>query len=317
MSDDHDLVDGLSKVDLNLLVAFDVLARTLSVTRAAKQLGVTQSAASHTLRRLRELLDDPLLVRVGNGLALTPRGEGLAGPVRSALVALGRTLAAPEGFDPATTGRTFRLCAPDLFDLLVLPSLMPVLAREAPLADLAMVPAIGRQIERDLETGDIDVAIVPIGALTESPSGHLVRRSLLEGSYRCFLRADHPAIRDGALSLAAYAASPHVLVSPTGSGEGFVDRLLADVGCRRRIALRVPSFFVATRVVARTDLILTGPASLASVLDGLLVVSVPPPIAVPEVGLAMLWHQRFGADPGHTWLRALLVSVAPASVASG
>lgn len=304
----EDPVDALARVDLNLLVVFDVLARTRSVTRAAEHLGVTQSAVSHTLRRLRDLVGDPLLVRSGHGLALTPRAEQLEAPLRAALVAVGRALV-PERFDPGSTRRTFRLAAPDLFDLLVLPSLVARVAAEAPRADLAMVPAPA-PFERRLEAGDLDLAIVPVGVLAEGHSPSLVQRTILGGAYQCYLRRDHPALDEGPLDLDRYAALPHLLVSPTGAGSGLIDRMLAELGRERRIALRVPSFAVAPRVVAATDLVLTAPDRLEAVLGGSNVVAVPAPLAIPDHGVAMLWHPRVSSDPGHRWFRDLVADVA-------
>ena len=123
MSNAH-VTHDLHRIDLNLLVALDALTRERSVTKAAERAGVTQSAMSHTLRRLRELFDDPLLVRGRGGMVLTPRAEALTVPLRSGLVSLARTLAEPEAFDPAHASRTFRIVSPDLFDALVLPTLL-------------------------------------------------------------------------------------------------------------------------------------------------------------------------------------------------
>ncbi|UCH30124.1 MAG: LysR family transcriptional regulator, partial [Myxococcales bacterium] len=110
---------ALHRIDLNLLVALDALTRERSVTRAAERVGVTQSAMSHTLRRLRELFGDPLLVRGRGGMVLTPRAEALAVPLRSGLVSLARILAEPEAFAPERASRIFRIVSPDLFDALV------------------------------------------------------------------------------------------------------------------------------------------------------------------------------------------------------
>ncbi len=121
----HDL-GGLHRIDLNLLVALDALTRERSVTKAAERAGVTQSAMSHTLRRLRDLFDDPLLVRGRGGMVLTPRAEALTVPLRGGLLSLARTLDEPEVFDPAHTSRTFRIVSPDLFDALVLPPVRKV-----------------------------------------------------------------------------------------------------------------------------------------------------------------------------------------------
>ena len=312
MSSTHDVVESLAGIDLNLMVAFDVLARTRSVTRAAVVLGVTQSAMSHTLRRLRAALHDPLLVRVGSALVLTPRAEVLRVPLRAALVSMGRALAIPDTFDPATARRTFRLVAPDLFDLLALPSLVARIAGIGPGIDLAMVPSLGPRLTADLETGDVDLAILPVGPYETVPDGasDLVRRTVFEDGYRCFVRIGHPGLVDGQLSLDAYLAWPHVLVSPTGAGDGIVDGLLAARGLHRRIAARVPSFAVAPRIVARSELVLTAPAMLAETLGDLPVVAVGAPVDLPVHGVAMVWHRRYAADPGHRWLRELIAEVA-------
>lgn len=301
----HDVVDLLSGVDLNALVALDALIRTQSVTRAAEQLGLTQSAMSHTLRRLRSRFDDPLLVRAGAGMALTPRAEDLQGPLHAALVALARVVEAPGGFDPAHARRRFRVCTPDLFDLLVLPPLLEQLRASAPEVDLALVPAGHPRLAAALGTGEIDLGVVPVAQWAPGldPAAGLVRKTIFEDGYRCFVRRDHPATRRGRLGLKAYARLPHLLVSPTGQGGGLVDPLLEARGLRRRVALRVPGFAIAARLVADTDLVLTAPASLERVVDPARVRSLPCPLEVEVHGIAMVWHERFGKDPAHVWLR--------------
>src|ERR1700754_2270672 len=124
--------EQLARIDLNLLVALDALARERSVTRAAERVGVTQSAMSHALRRLRELLGDALLVRGQGSMVLTPRAQALSLPVRSGLVTLGRALAEPEPFVPSTAQRTFTIATPDLFDVWVGPALLERTRRDAP-----------------------------------------------------------------------------------------------------------------------------------------------------------------------------------------
>ena len=139
MSQTH-VAETLHRIDLNLLVALDALTRERSVTKAAERAGVTQSAMSHTLRRLRDLFDDPLLVRGRGGMVLTPRAEALAVPLRSGLVSLARTLAEPQPFAPEHATRTFRIVSPDLFDALVLPTLFQRVYVTPAAIDLAVVP---------------------------------------------------------------------------------------------------------------------------------------------------------------------------------
>jgi DNA-binding transcriptional LysR family regulator len=314
MSAAHE-AESLHTVDVNLLVALDALTRERSVTRAAQRAGVTQSAMSHTLRRLRDLFDDPLLVRGRGGMVLTPRAEALAVPLRSGLLSLTRALAQPDPFDPETANRMFRIVSPDLFDVLVLPSLLHRIGNEAPGIDLAVVPAPS-SLNDSLETGEVDLAIHPV-LLDPEPfdlgtavDSHLRQQTLFKDSFRCFLRRDHEALAGGhKLSLGRYADLRHILVSPGGRGPGVVDRVLHSQGLERRIALRVPHFSAALAVVAESDLVLTAPASLGSYPHVSNLASIPTPVEVPHHAITMLWHPRFTEDAGHRWFRERMVEV--------
>ncbi|MEM8608091.1 MAG: LysR family transcriptional regulator [Myxococcota bacterium] len=313
MNVDHNS-ESLHRIDLNLLVALDALARERNVTRAAERAGVSQSAMSHTLRRLRELFGDPLLVRGRGGMVLTPRAEALVVPLRSGLVSLARTVADPRPFEPSETQRTFRVVSPDLFDTLVLPALLQRLEVEAPGVDLSVVPTPTRLAD-GLETGDVDLAIHPV-LLGDKPfplgtqvDAELQRRTLFKDTFRCFVRAGHPALSSGLLSVESYVASRHVLVSPLGEGPGAVDGFLQADGHERRVALRVPHFATALEVVAQSDLVLTGPASLAQTASAAGVVSCPLPLEVPPHAITMMWHLRFTEDPAHRWFRDAFVDV--------
>ncbi len=308
-------VDDLHRIDLNLLVALDALARERNVTKAAARAGVSQSAMSHTLRRLRELFDDPLLVRGRGGMVLTPRAEALAVPLRSGLVSLARTLAEPPAFEPEQASRTFRIVSPDLFDALVLPTLLRRLLREAPSVDLAVVP-MSKRLSDSLETGEVDLAIYPVlldpqpFELDTQVDAELQRRTLFRDSFRCFVRNDHPALAGRRkLTLTAYTRLNHVLVSPGGEGPGVVDRVLEARGLQRRIALRVPQFATALEVVAQSDLVLTAPSSLSRCSTGSSLASRPAPVDIPEHAITMIWHPRFTEDPAHRWLRELMIDV--------
>lgn len=311
----------LPRLDLNLVVAFDALVRERSVTRAAARLGVTQSAVSHALRRLRELLGDPLMVRSGNGMALTPRAEGLAVPLRSGLLTLGRALSQPAIFEPRTARRTFTLASLDLFDLLVLPSLLRRVRHEAPGVDLSVVQAADRMLSERLETGEVDLAVTvqmhsADEAIAATGSG-LVQTTLFRDGLVCLLRAGHPALQRGSsrratgrLRLQTYLELAHVLVSPRGHGPGLVDEVLAQRGLKRRIALRVPHFYSALAIVGESDLVLTAPAPLARLGSPTKVVALPVPVPLPEHSVQLVWHERFGHEPGHRWLRERTVEAA-------
>lgn len=320
---------GLARLDLNLTVAFDALVREKNVTRAAHALGITQSAMSHALRRLRELVDDPLLVRGKGGMLLTPRAEALAVPVRSALVTLARALQQPASFDPASARRRFCIASPDLFDVLVIPSLLERIRQQAPGIDIAVQPASDPRLRERLETGDVDVAVVPRMEEASSDSSSdagLVQRVLFRDRFICLLRHDHPALGvTGSkrrpkpvlrtLSLDLYTQLSHVLVSLTGEGGGLVDRMLEQQGLTRRIALRIPHFYSALAIVAKSDLVLTAPSALAHAGPaGFPVLALTPPVRLPRHSVNLAWHERFSSDPGHTWLRGVVVDVARAAM---
>jgi DNA-binding transcriptional LysR family regulator len=319
----------LAGVDLNLILAFDALARERSVTRAAQNMGVTQSAMSHALRRLRALFDDPLLVRGRGGMALTPRAESLAVPLRSGLVTIGRALTQPSRFEPRSARRAFCLASPDLFDVLAIPPLLARVRRDAPGVDIAIVPANEGRLPEQLETGEVDVAIVAHieEARAEGPTMSapgLLRRTLFYDHFTSFIRKGHPAIKpksprrsaagaSNPMSLETYAGLSHALVSPTGAGPGLVDEHLADHRLARRIVLRVPHFYSALAIIAKSDLILTAPAALARLIPrGLAVVALPPPLRLPRHSVNLIWHERFSKEPGHRWLRAMVAEVARA-----
>ncbi len=321
----HDLgratPEALANVDLNLLVAFDALARERNVTKAAARVGLTQSAMSHALRRLRDLFDDPLLVRGRGGMVLTSRAEALAVPLRSGLVTVHRALSDPGKFDPGRARRRFRLTSPDLFDVVMLPTVLERMRVDAPGVDLTVVNMATSTVDESLETGELDVAVLPrfleSGAASGPQSGGLVRRTLFRDGLVCAVRADHPALRlrSGArrkkLSLKAYLELSHIMVSPTGTGSGPVDRALSRQGARRRIALRLPSFAAALAIVARSDLALTGPTGLARLAPpDFRIAMYPPPLTLPHHSVDLVWHERFTNDPGHGWLRDLFADVA-------
>ncbi|MEZ4233061.1 MAG: LysR family transcriptional regulator [Polyangiaceae bacterium] len=306
---------ALANIDLNLFLAFDVLAQTLNVTRAAERLGVTQSAMSHTLRRLRDVTADPLLVRSGNGMVLTPRAEQLLVPVRSALLILQRGLADPREFRARESTRTFCVATPDLFDALAIPPLLERVREEAPSVDVQITPVQTPQLVQKLETGDVDVAVMPRAdtlPAQDSPAG-LMRRTLFRDNYACFIRADHPALSRRArsrLRLQQYVKLSHALITPSGRGPGVMDVALAERGLRRRVALRLPTFHSALSIVAQTDLVLTAPAALAALCGaelGLLVL--PTPVPLPDHSIDLVWHSRFDADPAGAWLRERLREV--------
>lgn len=300
------LLPLLATADLNHLVCFVALFETGSVTRAGHQLGLSQSATSHILAHLRRTFNDPLFIRDGRRMVPTARANDLIGPVRQGLTTLGRTLESPDGFDPATSTRTFQVASVDLFDRLIMPHLLVSVAEQAPGVGVT-VARIGPDTMRELEAGELDLAVVPVLADTPSESGGLLReRTLLHDGFRSFVRADHPDVDGLARSRDVWCAARHLLVSPEGRGAGVVDRVLDTLGHQRTVAARVPDFSTALAIVGHTDLVLTAPAALARCI-GPTLQTFAPPVDLPSHRVTLRWSERAHRDPGLTWLREQLL----------
>jgi len=293
----------LADVNLNLLVALDALLHERSVTGAAQRTHVTPSAMSHSLAELRELLGDQLLVRTGRGMALTPRADALVVPVHRLLLDAQSIVRDGASFDPSTAERKFVIAAPDFLGTLLAPELVGAIARDAPGVSIELVPSARRGNAWLLETGELDLAL---GAIVAEASG-IRRVDLCTEGFACAARVGHPAI-DGELDLDTYAATPHVLITLGDDARPtWIDEELARLGRTRRVALRVRHFMAAPLVVARTDLVLTGPSMLIRYFAEHHPLQVlAPPIALPTYPEEMYWHERFDADPAHRWLRELL-----------
>lgn len=294
---------NLRTVDLNLLVALDVLLEERSVRGAARRLHLTPSAMSHTLRRIRELLGDAVLVRAGRGMVATPRAEALVEPVRALLTQAQVVLANPAQFSPATLRRAFRLVCTDYVSTVLLPAVESILTEEAPGVDLYVCPVLPEMMNQ-LRTGAVDVAV---GLFSSAPP-EIRTRKLFEDRFVTVARPDHPRVRGPGLTLAAYLAEQHVLVAPGGSPSGPIDGLLAAQGLRRRVARTRPNFLSALWLVADSDALLTVSRRIITATTSHLPVTVlPTPLPVTGYALSMLWHPRVDGVAEDTWFREVLL----------
>jgi DNA-binding transcriptional LysR family regulator len=303
----HASHDELRAIDLNLVLALDALLAERHVTRAAERLGITQSAASHALARLRDLLGDPLLVRGSRGTMLpTPRAAELAPAVHRVLDDLAVVLRG-QVFEPATATHTFRIGCGDYVELVLLPRLVARLAQLAPGIDV-WVHSVGDWGDEELAAGKVDLVIAPPRRATR-PAGSY-EKVLFEETFTCVMREGHP-LAGARMTLPRYATATHVMVAPRGTPGSIVDDALARVDRSRRVAVAVPHFLVVPFIVASTDLVATLPTRVAAMLAGPVgLVRTPPPIEIAPFQLAMAWHERMQADVRHRWLRDQLVAVA-------
>lgn len=302
----HGQSPPLSAIDMNLLVALDVLLDTRSVTAAARRLSVSQSAMSHQLSRLRALTGDPLLVRTREGMMPTPRAMALSLPVREGLERISSALSERPVWDPGTARRTFHIGTSDYAELVLLPPLMARLSRRAPGVDL-FVRALDEDIAAQLSAGAIDIALAPEPQL-RGQNGHT--EHLADERFVCIMRKGHPLAKKK-LTLDRFCAANHALIAPSGRPGGYVDDALRALGRSRRVALAVPHFLVAPHVVAESDLVLTLAERVARTFAEFLPLQiVAPPLELGGFTMLQAWHPRTHEDPGHRWLRAELATVA-------
>ncbi len=294
---------NISKVDLNLFVVFDAIYTEGSVSAAARKLNLSQPALSHSLARLRTLVGDPLFERQGQRMVSTFVARNLIEPVRASLRGLELTLNQMGGFDPATSTRRFALAMRDVLESATLPALMRLLGNNAPNIDIAASRVPRRELVAELSLGNIDAAIDVLLPLPPD----IKHARLAQENTVVVARRGHPAIgQDGALSLEAYLASSHVLVSSRRQGPGLEDFELSRLGHVRRVRLRCQHYVSAARVVSETDLLLTMPDRYAHIVNeqfGNQIVALPSGFTVPSWELYLYWHVGVDRDPANAWLR--------------
>jgi DNA-binding transcriptional LysR family regulator len=288
------------------LVVLDAVLRSGNVSKAAKELKLSQSATSSALARLREALDDPLLIRTAKGMVPTPRAEALANPVRDALRGLRQALDGPAHFNPGTSTKTFTLRATDFVQSVVLPPLLVELAVEAPGIRLSVKPPTGNLPTAELIAGELDLVMAP---WSEGPSGFL-KQKLFQEKFLTAARVDHPTLRDR-LTLDDFVNAGHVIVSFRGDMVAPIDEELERMGRPRRVAVAVPYFHMALALVASSDLIATVPERLARAFAKQFALKLfPPPVAVTGFPIFQFWHERTNSSPEHQWLRSAVYRAA-------
>ena len=296
-------------LDLNLLRVFDAVMTEQNLTRAANLLAMTQPAVSNALRRLRDTLNDELVIRTAHGVKPTPRAEELWPTVRRALSEL-EAVITPETFDVSRAQNTFRMAMVDATAALWLPSLVRTIMRDAPRIKIRMMPLTTRDPRAMLLRGDVDLAVGFFPGVTaqlaDGLKTQISHERLYTGQYVCVMHKNHP-LADKELNLDNYCSADHLLVSLSGKPHAVIDDVLAGMGRERKILLTVNQFFTAGRIVASSELITVLPRHLiaATGMTEVLVVK-ELPFKTPEEHVDMLWHERDARSPAHKWLRAHL-----------
>ncbi len=311
---------NIDSFDLNLLVCFDALMRERNVSRAAEQLNISQPAMSNSLKRLRSLLDDPLLVRTTRGMEPTERALELEPLIRQSLSFAEAALSPTDQFVASSSQRVFRIMVSDYVEGALISSLVKYLQEHAPNITLDVLTLSDASFQ-DLEKGKVDLAINRFDDIPQS----FHQRLVWEDSFSCLVNAKHPLVEEN--SLEQYLASGHIWVSKTGIGvatgmtqdnshkRGWVDDALATMNVERKIRVFTRHYQIVPLLVDRTDLIATLPTRAArsySSYNDLVVVE--PPFPIKSIDVKMVWSPLLHHNSAHQWIRRTLMDLVKADV---
>lgn len=292
-------------IDLNLLAVFQEVYRERQISRAARRLGLTQSAVSNALARLRKTFADELFVRTGSGMQPTPFAEQVAGPVGAAMAQVALALNQRSQFDPATSTRRFVLAMTDVGEVHFMPALTERCRAVAPHVQLSSVRAGSVALKEELESGRVDLAVGPFDNISEA----LYQRLLFRQPYVSMFRKGHPLGR-GKVTLERFARAEHLLVDATDSPYDRINQLLEQAGVGQSSRFRVPHFTAVPYIVSASELVVTVPLKLAErAAQPFGLKWIVPPLDLPMLQTNLFWHRRFNQDPGNQWLRALVAEV--------
>lgn len=297
--------------DLNLLVVLDALLTERSVSLAAQRLHLSQPALSASLKRLRAVLQDPLLVRDGLHMVLTPKAEQMMEPLRAILCNIEQMMTLPEEFDPQQMQRTIRIGTNDYGAFVLIPLLLQRWQAVGSSLPTGIAPGIDLEVwemGRDVTKFDesIDLMVTDGWSLRAAPC----QETLFVETFTCLVREGHPRIKSQ-LSLEDYLAEEHVLVSPRGRVLGHVDAVLSQQGLQRKVCLTLPHVLAVPAAISATDCIVTLATRIANRLAADYDLRpLPPPLAAGSFNIVMAWPARTANEPLVRWLRAELHAIA-------
>ena len=295
---------NLSRLDLNLLVLFEVMSQELHVARTARRMSISASAVSHGLERLRRTLNDPLFIKHPRGMAASDRAIELAQPVKEILDSVRRVVASSLPFDAASSHRKFRIGTADGFSGLLAP-LMQHLAGAGPNIDVALGHLRRETALADLDGRGFDLLIAPF----ENLPPRFASLPLYDEQFVVTMSKGHPYAAQPTME--SYCAQRHLLVAPNGDLHGPLDKMLLAMGMRRRVVLAVPNFFLALDMLANTDLIAVMPKSFIDANARHFSVEwTPTPFPQPIFTVFAVAPASAMKDPGMRWLFDQLKAVA-------
>ncbi len=313
---------NLRKLDLNLLLALDALIQEASVTKAAEKLNVSQSSMSYSLKRLRELLEDPILMRTSREMEATPYALQVGPAIREALLGIQGALLSRDAFDPERSEASFRIAASDYTESTLGSELLKSISIQAPHVRIRINDIDRDRVLDELDRGSIDLCI----GVGLSLKGWHVRQELYREEFACVVDNrsgvdNHSGVdnRSGIdslntkdrMSLEVYADRPHILVSMRNDFQGAVDRLLEQQQLSRKVVWSTSHFMAVPFLIPQTDNVTLLPKRMAQkCAQSMGLQLLPPPVDLEGFTVSMYWHQRNTNLPSHQWLRNQLVAAA-------
>ncbi|CAB3792515.1 PCP degradation transcriptional activation protein [Paraburkholderia caffeinitolerans] len=297
----------MKELDLNLIPYLVAMDETRNVSRAAERMGVSQPRVSTALGKLREYFGDPLFVRTAHGMEPTPRALGLIPAARDALIRIEKGMLEAQDFDPATSTHTFSIALSDVGEIVFLPRLLQMFAERAPNANLRSVSLPHNQVERGLESGDIDLAV---GYFPDLAGNNFFQQRLFTHRFICLMRSSHP-LAGKPLTLKQFLALGHAVVRAEGRSQEVLERFLERKRLHRRAVLETPHFMSLPFILTRTDLIATVPHAIgfAYASEHASIALVEPPLPLPRFDLKQHWHRKYHNAPRGEWLRRVVTEL--------
>lgn len=302
---------NLLQLDLNLLLVLRALLKERNVTNAAQRIGLSQSATSHALGRLREVFNDPLFVRSPKGMVPTPRALELLEPLEKILLNV-EQLFQPPVFEPKTAQGTIHLAASDYATVVILPKVLKLICDNAPYLNLECHHWHSDTLD-SLRNGAINLGL---GVLNLTATSEFRYQKLFVEDFVSVVRTDHPIAQED-VTIESFVAWSHALITITNSPvnaiphspTSHVDTVLSSLGVKRRVMLKLPHFLAAPMIVSHSDLILTLPRRIAMLYANYTNLTVfEPPIELGKYDYTLVWHERHHYDQRHIWLRELIAS---------
>ena len=293
-----------SHEDLNLLVVFEVLMETRSVSKAGERLQLSQPSMSHALSKMRKAFDDPMFVRVKNEMQPTAKALEVAEPIRQALELARRQIFSKVALDLRTSSRLFTICMTDVGETCYLPMVINAVRKQAPCVRLRTVSPIVEKLEEGLESGGVDLAI---GYFPDIKSGGVFQQRLLRNSGFMCITANKEFAARGELDLASFQSALHVAVRTEGRSQEVIEKAMTAMGIHRNVVATIPHYLGLLTIIPQTGLTAIIPMDLAGAFEGKEgIAALPLPFASPSVEVIQIWHRRQHEDPAHRWLRTLV-----------